>query len=118
MNHLVLFLTCILSVELLIRSKFLIILDSIINVTRKVIFVIPSNKISDHWKERVIPSYALKIMKFSLQILLILSCIFTLFIIVDLFLESFIVFTLSLMGILESVIFAFGYIFLRKLFLK
>ena len=118
MTHFFLLLICILSVEVFIRLNFLSLLDSILKVAKKVAHVIPQNNISDHWKEKVIPAYALRIMKYSLQILLILTLIMFLFIFTDLFQNSFLTFTLSLTGIIESMVFAFGYIYLRKLFIK
>ena len=118
MIHLFLILVCILSVEVLIRLNFLSYLDSILRVTKKVADVIPKNNISDHWKEKVIPVYAFSIMKYSLQILLILLLIMSLFFIADLFQNNFLTFTLSLIGIIESMVFAFGYVYLRRLFSK
>ena len=118
MIHFLLSLVCILSVEVFIRLNFLSHLDSILKVTKKVTHVIPQSNISDHWKEKVIPTYALRIMKYSLQILMILLLILSFFFIVDLFYNNFLVFTISLIGIIESMVFAFGYVFLRKLFIK
>ena len=118
MIHFLLLLVCILSVEVFIRLKFLSHLDSILKVTQKVTYIIPKNNISDHWKEKVIPAYALRIMKYSLQILLILLLIMSLFFITDLFHNNFLTYTLSLIGIIESMVFAFGYVYLRKLFIK
>ena len=118
MMHLLLVLVCILSVEVFIRLNFLSHLDSILKVTKKVTYVILQNKISDHWKEKVIPAYALRIMKYSLKILLILLFIMSLFFITDFFINNFLAFTISLIGIIESMIFAFGYVILRKLFIK
>jgi hypothetical protein len=118
MIHLVLSLVCILSVEVFIRLNFLSHSNSILQVTRKVIYVIPKNNISDHWKEKVIPVYALKIMKYSLQIVLILLLIISLFFIADCFFSDFLALTFSLIGIIESMVFAFGYVYLRKLFIK
>lgn len=118
MNHLLLLLVCILSVEVFIRLNFLPLLDSILKVARKVIHVIPQDNISDHWKEKVIPTYALRIMKHSLQVLLILFLILSIFFIADSVLNTFLVFTLSLIGIIESIILAFGYFLLRRAFIK
>ena len=118
MIHPLLLLVCILSVEVFIRLNFLSHLDSILKVTKRVTYVIPKSNISDHWKEKVIPAYALKIMKYSLQILLILLLIMSLFFIADLFCNNFLTFTFSLVGIIESMLFAFGYVYLRKLFIK
>ena len=118
MIHLFLALVCILSVEVFIRLNFLSCLDSTLKVSKKATVVIPNNNISDHWKEKVIPAYALRIMKYSLQILLILLLIMSLFFVTDYFLNDFLVFTLSLIGIIESIVFAFGYVYLRKSFIK
>jgi hypothetical protein len=118
MINLLLLLLCILSVEVFIRSNFLSHLDLILKVTKKVIYLIPKSSISDHWKEKVIPAYALKIMKYSLQILLILLLIISLFFISDYFFNDFLAFTFSWIGIIESMVFAFSYVYLRKLFIK
>ena len=114
MIHLLLLLVCIVSVEVFIRLNFLTHLDSILKVTKKVTYVIPKNNISDHWKEKAIPKYALRIMKYSLQIVLILLLILSLFFITNFLHHNFITFTLSLIGIIESIVIAFGYVYLRK----
>lgn len=118
MIHFLLVLVCIISVEVFIRLKFISHLDSIMKVTKKVAYVIPQNNVSDHWKEKVIPAYSLRIMKYSLQILMILMLIFSIFFIGDFFFKDFLKYTLSLIGLIESMLFAFGYVYLRKLFLK
>ena len=118
MIHLLLLLVCILSVEVFIRLNFLSHLDSILKVIKRVTYVIPKSNISDRWKEKVIPAYALRIMKYSLQILLILLLILSLFLISDYFFNNFLAFTFSWIGIIESMVFAFGYVYLRKLFIK
>ena len=118
MTHLLRLLVCIVSIEVLIRLNFLSFLDSILKVTRKVTNVISQDNISDHWKERVIPAYALRIMKYSLQILLILLLILSFFFIADYFFNDFLVLAFSLIGVAESMVFAFGYVYLRKSLLK
>ena len=118
MIHFLLLLVCIVSVEIFIRLNFVSILDSILKVTKKVTHVIPQNNISDHWKEKVVPAYALRIMKYSLHILMILLLILSFFIVVDLLFNDFLALTLSLIGIIESIVFAFGYVYVRKLFIK
>jgi hypothetical protein len=87
-------------------------------VTKKVNYVFWKSNISDYWKEKVIPAYALRIMKYSLQILLILLLIMSLFFIADFFFNDFLAFTLSWIGIIESMVFAFGYVCLRKSLIK
>ena len=114
MSHLVLSLVCILSVEVFIQFNFLSALDAIVKVTKKVACIVPNQNISDRWKEKIVPAYALKIMKFSLQILLILLLILSFFIFADYLLKGFLAFTLSFIGIMESMVFAFGYVYLRR----
>ena len=118
MIHLLLTLVCILSVEVFIRLNFLSHLDSILKVTKRVTYIIPNNNISDHWKEKVIPAYAFRSMKYSLQILAILLLIMSLFFIADYFFNDFLAFTFSWIGIIESMVFAFGYFYLRRIFIK
>ena len=118
MIHLILLLVCISSVEVFIRLNLLSHIDSISSVIKKVTWVIPNNNISDHWKEKVIPVYAFKIMKYSLQIILILLLIMFLFFVTNLFCNNFLAFTFSLIGIIESMVFAFGYVHLKRLFFK
>ena len=116
--HLLLLLICILSVEVFFRLKFLSKLNLILKVTKKVTYVILQNNISDHWKEKVIPAYALRIMKSSLQILLILLIIMSIFFITDIFYNNFLIFSLSLIGIIESIVLACGYVWVRKSYIK
>ena len=118
MIHFVLLLVCVLSVEVFIRFNFLLILDSILKVIRKVTYLIPKINISDHWKEKAVPAYALRMMKCSLQILLILLLILSLFYVADYFFNGFLLITLSFFGIIESTVFAFGYAYLRKSIIK
>jgi len=53
MSHLTLLIVCTLSVEVFIRFNFLLVLSSILKVTKKVRYVIFQDNISDHWKEKV-----------------------------------------------------------------
>ena len=118
MKHLALFFICILSVEIFVRFRFPSRLESILIMTQKFTRIFPNDKISDHWKEKFIKAYSLRLMIFSVQTLLILLCIISLFFISDTFLSGFLAFTLSLIGIIESMLFAFGYVYLRKLVIK
>ena len=109
---------CIASIEVFNKLKFLLVLDSLITVTKKVIHVIPLNNVSDHWKEKVIPSYALSLMKYSFQMLVIFLLVISFFMAAVYLGNDFLAFTLSLIGIIESLVFVFGYVYLRKLLLK
>ena len=118
MNHLALLLICILSIEVLVYFDFLTLLESILHVTKKVRHILLNKNISDHWKEVVIPAYALKIMKSSMKILLILLSIISLFLIADILITGFLKFTISLIAVIESIVFAFLYFYVKRLVMK
>ncbi len=115
MNHLFLFVLCLLSVEIFIRSNYISLIKSLYNVSKKAIYTILNKNISDHWKETIIPKYSLQMMNYSLQMLLILFLIIFIFIFADNFLSGFLDLTMSWNGIIESILFAFIYVYIRKL---
>lgn len=118
MIHVLLLITCILSVEVLIKSNFLFISCSIANISKEAIRIIALKNVSEHWKEKILPLYALRIMICSIKILIIFLIIISLFIITDLYFDNFLTFSLSLIGVFESLVFAIGYGHLRKLLTK
>ena len=118
MNHLILFVLCFLSVEIFIRSNYIFTINSTINVSKKAIHTILNKNISDHWKENVIPKYSLQMMKYSIQMLLILFLIIFIFFIADNLFSGFLAFTFSWNGIIESILLAFSYVYMRKLFFR
>ena len=118
MNHIVLFSVCLLSVEIFLRSNYITLINSIINVSKKAISIILNKNISDHWKEFILPKYSLQMMKYSMQMLLILFLIIFIFVISDKFFTGFLAFTLSWSGIIESILLAFSYVYMRKLFFR
>ena len=115
MKHLVLLALCLLSVEILIKSNYLALINSLIKVSKKAIYIISNKNISDHWKENIIPKYSIQMLKNSLQMLLIFSLIIFIFLIADYFLSGFLLFIFSFNGIIESILFAFSYFYIRKL---
>ena len=118
MNHLILFISCLFSVEILIRSKYISLVNLTIKVSKKAINTISNKNISDHWKEYIIPKYSLQMMKYSMQMLLILFLIIFIFVISDNLFSGFLSFTLSWSGIIESILLAFSYAYIRKLIFK
>ena len=118
MNHLILFLICFLSVELFIISNYITLIKSIINVSKKAIHIILNKNISDHWKENIIPKYSLQMMKYSMQMLLILFLIIFIFVIADKLFSGFLAFTFSWNGIIESILIAFSYAYIRKIIFR
>ena len=118
MLHVVLFFACILSIEILIRLGFKNHLSSLLKYSKKVVSIIPNKFISDHWKEQAVPLYAFEIMKCSLKILLILMSIITIFILLDFAVKGLLMYTFSIIGIVESIVLAFAYIYIRKYIFK
>ena len=118
MNHLILFVLCLLSFEISFRSNYIPIISSIIDVSKKTINTILNKNISDHWKENIIPKYSLQMMKYSLQMLLTISLIIFIFIIADDLYSGFLAFTLSWKGIIRSILIAFSYSYIRKLIFR
>ena len=118
MNHLILLIICSFSVEIFIRSNYISLVKLIINVSKKAIYIISNKNISDHWKENIIPKYSLQMMKYSLQMLLIFFLIIFIFLLADNLFIGFLEFTFSLNGIIESILFAFSYAFIRKLIVR
>ena len=117
MNHLILFVICLFSVEIFIRSNYVFLINSSIKVSKKAIYIISNKYISDHWKEIIILKYSIKLMNYSFQMLLILLLIIFIFFIANSFFNDFLLFTLSWNGIIESLIIAFSYAYIRKFFL-
>lgn len=116
MYHLILLCLCIISVEITSKLNFLVFIQSMLRVIKKIIFVLPNDNISDHWKEKVIPAYALRLMKVSLQVLIILLLVFSLFISTNYFYNGFLNFIISVIGIIESIFFTYGYFYLKRKF--
>ena len=118
MNHIILLIICFLSVEIFIRSDYIFLLNSTIKLSKKATSTIFNKNISDHWKENIIPKYSLQMMKSSMKMLFVFFSIICIFIIVDNFFSGFLGFTFSLNGIIESILIAFSYAYIRKLIFK
>ena len=115
MNHLILFVICFLSVEIFIRSNYLSLINLLKNVIKKSIYIILNKNISDHWKENIIPKYSLQMMKYSMQMLLIICVIIFIFVVADNLFSGFLAFTFSWNGIIESILISSSYALIRKL---
>ena len=116
MKHLALLMLSIISIEILFRLKFSNKLYSTFQFSKKASHVLMTQKISDHWKEKIIPFYALRLMILSIKILFIFIAILSGFIITSYFIEDFILYTLSLIGIFETLFFSIIYFNIRKHF--
>ena len=118
MNHLILFAICLVPVEIFIRSNYISLIKSLVEVSKKAISIISNKNISDHWKENIIPKYSLKMMNYSMQMLLILFLIIFIFVIADNLFSGFLAFTFSWNGIIESILIAFSYAYIRKIIFR
>ena len=118
MNHLILLFICFLSVEIFIRLNYINLIKSTIIVSKKAISTIVNKNISDHWKENIIPKYSLQMMKYSIQMIFIIFLIIFIFVIADNFFNGFLAFTFSWNGIIESILIAFIYAYIRKLLIR
>ena len=116
--HLLLLLTCILSIEIFILCDLPTSLRSFIKLTKKILHIISHSHVSDHWKEKIIPSYSLKMMKLTLRIILILILMFSFFALADYVYNGFLKSLLSSLMIIETMVISFGYIYLRKFLIK
>ena len=110
MLHLIIFFSCILSVEIFTRTKFLKHLNSVILSIKKITLLIFNKKISDHWKEKVIPVYSFIMMIASIKMLLILILIISNFLLFEYLYVGVLNFLLSIIGILESLLIVYVYI--------
>ena len=105
-------------VEIFISSNYIHLINSTIYFGKKSIFIILNKNISDHWKENIIPKYSLQMMKYSIQMLLILFLIIFIFVIADNFFSGFLAFIFSWNGIIEPILLAFSYAYIRKIIFK
>ncbi len=113
--HIVLIICCMVSVEFFIRSDFKLIVFSLMAVSQKAIKIIKSDNISDCWKEKTIPIYAISMFKYSIKSFLILILILTIFFLPSFLVDNFFYFSLSIFGIIESIVFCLAYFEIRKI---
>ena len=109
MNYLILILLIIFSVEIIIKLKYVSLLNSLITLSKKSMKIILNENLSDHWKERILPEYSLRMMNLSFSMLFILFLIFLPFFVIELIFDDFLDFVISLKGIMGSLLFAFCY---------
>ena len=105
------------SVEIFMRSNFMQHLSIIYATIQTAQKVIRSSRISDHWKEKAIPLYAITMLINSMKLLITLASILTVFIILTLFSGSLEYLALSMLGVIEAIIIASLYILVRRHFL-
>jgi len=114
LNHFILLCCCCVSIELFFKKNSFDLFYAIIKISKKSLKIIKSSNISDHWKEKVIPHYALLILKLSIIMFFILLLILLIFFIPLFFIPNYNDFILSINFILESLFISFIYIKLMK----
>ena len=117
-NHFILLPGSIISIELLLRLNFISHLNVMLSITKRIAYIVPNRKISDHWKEKIIPIYAFKIIRASVQILFISICIAAFFLISNILFDDFLKSATSMTGLIESSFFLISFFHLRKLVAK
>ena len=118
LDYIYLIVACIFSIELLIRLQLMSYVNSAVKISRKVLHIIITSRISDHWKEKMVPVYAFILLKNSLLILGILFLIilvFSLFIVLS---STFLALLISITGVAMSIVISFTYLKLRVIFLN
>ena len=113
--HIALIVCCIFSVELIIQSNFMRNILSIKIISKKVLKILKSEKISDCWKEIIIPFYAFSMFKYSIKLFFILASLLCIFYLPCLLISDFIYFSISLYGVIESMIFCMTYLKIRNI---
>jgi len=115
LTHIALIICCVISVELLIRSNIKLLFFSLLSSFEKVIKVIKSDNISDCWKEKIIPYYATSMFKYSFKSFLVLILAFGMFFLPSFLINDFIHYSISLFGIIETIIFCVVYLKIRRI---
>jgi hypothetical protein len=112
-NHVTIIICCILSIEIFIRFNLNIRLYSVLRISKKVYRIIKSSKVSSHWKEKMVPYYALEIFKISFSMYLILFSIVLIYFLPYIFKISIIEYCLSYKGVIETLFISFIYLKIR-----
>ena len=114
MVYFMLVILCLVSVELIHFTGFLKDLNKLFIFTKKVAHVLFSKKISDHWKEKVVPTYSFKIMYLSLRMLSVILLLICIFFISGKHINGFNSLALSLYGIFISSACVICYLMVKK----
>jgi hypothetical protein len=113
-DYVLLILACFLNIEIFLKFKFTIYLKSLGMYIKKVFHIIISSDISDHWKEKMVPVYALIILKNSLILLGVLLLIIFTFSLFAVFSNNYFSIIFSISGLLTSILASYLYLMLRN----
>lgn len=117
-DHSLYLLTCLVAMEVIIRSRLLFRTSEIIRVGRKSSSVLVSKSISDCWKEKALVAYSVIIMKQSSFVLMVLCGILFFFWVSSFVSPAIPIIALSVGGIAEATIFVLVYLKIRKVYFE
>ena len=118
MVYLILLINIIIIFEIIHKSNYFYLINSLIRFSKKASKIILDKNISDHKKEKIIPKYSLKILKVSISMFLILTLSISIIYFSGLIYNDFLTFVLTIKGIITSFIFAYCYFFFKQNFFK
>ena len=100
--------------EIIKYSKILFLVRNNLKLAYKIIQMLKSKLISDHWKEKVLLRYSFELLFNSFKILFIFSLIVVFSIILNMFDSNFYSIIFSIEGTIKITIVIFLYLYLRK----
>ena len=109
-NYFILLIFCVIAIEIFVRINTLNFIHNMHARFASFLKLVSSSNISDHWKERVIPKYALIIIINALKFLGVLCLIVVVFIGFHLLFDQF---SISIVGMVEMLVFSVIYIKIR-----
>jgi len=112
-NYFILAIFCVVVVEFFLRIDALSFVHKMVEKFLSFAKLMSSNNISDHWKERVIPKYALIIIINALKFLGVLLLIAGVFVGLHFLFDDFLQFSISTIGIVSMLVFSVSYIKIR-----
>jgi hypothetical protein len=115
-NYFILAVFCIVAIELFVRIDALVFVHKMYEKFSSFVKLMSSKNVSDHWKEKVIPSYALIIIINALKFLGVLLLIVALFTVLVLIFDGFFQFSISVAGIVEMLLISLLYLKIRQKF--
>jgi len=113
-NYFILAIFCVVLIELFIRIDALVFVHKMYEKFSSFAKLMSSKNISDHWKEKVIPSYALIIIINALKFLGVLFLIAAMFTGLVFLFDGFFQFSISVAGIVEMLLFSLLYLKIRQ----
>ena len=118
MIHLALFVLFVVTIEIAYRLRLLSHLSSVHGVLIKAGRVLGSSNISDHWKEKALLAYSVKLTTSCLRLCLVLGLVVACFFLGDLFYPGILAHLTTLRGIVASIFIGCVWMWVRTLFVS